>query len=325
MSGAHLPAALRSPTTARARARGLLLAAAGLVALSGLAACDKATPLAPKDATIALQVAAEVGSSSSTPVVATVLRPGGLVPAAGVAVTFGTSLGRIDPATAITDASGVARATLFGNGANGTAKVTATSGGATAATADVKIGAAVARINLTATPSSISEDADSVVSLRAVVRDERGDPMANANVVFGTDVGTLDSRGSIRRTNAAGEATDTLRVSTADLSTISASNFQVRAESASVGGNANTTATVTIRQRPRASFSFARTGLTVVFTDTSTGNPREWLWSFGDGNTSTQQNPAHTYASAGTYVVTLTVRNDQGEDSASAAVTVSQN
>jgi PKD repeat protein len=317
MSGAH-----PRPSLAGAQARALLLAG---LALLGLAACDKATPLAPQDATITLHVAAEIGSSESTSVVATVLRPGGLIPAAGVAVTFNTTLGRMDPQIVTTDASGVARSTLFGNGANGTAKVTVSSGGAAAATADVKIGFKVDRITLTTTPSSIAEDADAVVTLRALVRDERGEPMRGANVVFGSDIGTLDSRGGIRNTNANGEATDTLRISSGELSTVSASNFQVRAESSSVGGSANTTATVTIRQRPRASFTFARTGLTVVFTDTSTGNPRQWQWSFGDGNTSQQQNPAHTYAAEGTYVVTLTVRNDQGEDSASAAVTVTQN
>ena len=33
----------------------------------------------------------------------------------------------------------------------------------------------------------------------------------------------------------------------------------------------------------------------------------EWLWDFGDGSTSTQQNPTHVYAHAGNYTVTLTV------------------
>ncbi|MGB7789257.1 PKD domain-containing protein [Methanoregula sp.] len=55
-----------------------------------------------------------------------------------------------------------------------------------------------------------------------------------------------------------------------------------------------------------------RTGsppLTVQFTDTSAGLPVAWLWSFGDGVTSTDQNPAHTYAGTGTYTVSLTAVN----------------
>jgi PKD repeat protein len=59
-----------------------------------------------------------------------------------------------------------------------------------------------------------------------------------------------------------------------------------------------------------------------VFTDASTGSPTGWAWSFGDGSSSSQPNPAHTYASPGTYVVTLTVTNSGGSSSVSRAVTV---
>lgn len=45
---------------------------------------------------------------------------------------------------------------------------------------------------------------------------------------------------------------------------------------------------------------------TVFFTDLST-LPDTWLWDFGDGNTSTLQNPIHNYTTAGEFIVTLTV------------------
>ncbi|UCH92378.1 MAG: S8 family serine peptidase, partial [Candidatus Aminicenantes bacterium] len=65
-----------------------------------------------------------------------------------------------------------------------------------------------------------------------------------------------------------------------------------------------------------AKFSWTKNGdLTRVFTDESTANYctiTGWSWNFGDGNTSTQQNPTHTYASAGFYDVTLTVTADTG-------------
>ncbi len=54
--------------------------------------------------------------------------------------------------------------------------------------------------------------------------------------------------------------------------------------------------------------------LTVSFTDQSTNNPTSWSWDFGDGGTSTAQNPSHTYNSAGTYTVKLTATNDCGSD-----------
>lgn len=48
--------------------------------------------------------------------------------------------------------------------------------------------------------------------------------------------------------------------------------------------------------------------LTVHFYDASLGNPTSWLWNFGDGNTSVQQNPVYTLSSAGSFQVTLTVQ-----------------
>ncbi|MBK8807762.1 MAG: PKD domain-containing protein [Bacteroidales bacterium] len=47
----------------------------------------------------------------------------------------------------------------------------------------------------------------------------------------------------------------------------------------------------------------------VQFTDTSTGAVEIWLWDFGDGGTSSEQNPLHTYIESGIYTVTLQVFN----------------
>ncbi|WP_230629299.1 PKD domain-containing protein [Methanosarcina barkeri] len=64
--------------------------------------------------------------------------------------------------------------------------------------------------------------------------------------------------------------------------------------------------------------------LTVNFTDQSTGSPTSWLWDFGDDANSTEQNPVHTYTSAGNYTVNLTVANANGTNSTSALITVSE-
>ncbi len=50
----------------------------------------------------------------------------------------------------------------------------------------------------------------------------------------------------------------------------------------------------------------------ITFTDKSTYEPTSWLWDFGDGNTSTEQNPTHVYTSGGTYSVSLTAINEYG-------------
>jgi hypothetical protein len=54
--------------------------------------------------------------------------------------------------------------------------------------------------------------------------------------------------------------------------------------------------------------------LSVNFTDQSTGDISSWSWDFGDGATSTEQNPAHTYTDPGTYTVTLTVTGPERSD-----------
>ncbi len=69
---------------------------------------------------------------------------------------------------------------------------------------------------------------------------------------------------------------------------------------------------------PTADFSgiltTGNTPLVVVFTDLSSGSPMSWSWDFGDGGSSTVQNPDHTYTTAGTYTVSLSAGNAIGSD-----------
>jgi|GEM_PF-4977429 len=69
---------------------------------------------------------------------------------------------------------------------------------------------------------------------------------------------------------------------------------------------------------PVADFSASpRSGtdsLTVEFTDESAGYPDTWEWDFGDGTSSTEQNPSHSYG-VGRFTVTLNVSNSAGSDS----------
>lgn len=79
-------------------------------------------------------------------------------------------------------------------------------------------------------------------------------------------------------------------------------------------------------QPPVAGFSFVANMLSVDFTDTSSdanNDIESWMWDFGDGNSSTEQSPSHTYAADGSYVVTLTVTDSEGNsDSHSMTVSV---
>jgi len=78
---------------------------------------------------------------------------------------------------------------------------------------------------------------------------------------------------------------------------------------------------VPVNDPPTAKFAFSKTNNTVTFTDESDdirdseGTITEWNWDFGDGSTSTEQNPTHVYTALNTYTVTLTV-TDNGQATA---------
>ena len=83
---------------------------------------------------------------------------------------------------------------------------------------------------------------------------------------------------------------------------------------------------------PKAAFTFSpakpKPGESVKFTDKSTdpdGRIASWSWDFGDGSTSTEQNPTHAYANAGSFTVKLTVTDDSGAtDTTAQTITVSE-
>jgi PKD repeat protein len=65
--------------------------------------------------------------------------------------------------------------------------------------------------------------------------------------------------------------------------------------------------------------------LTVAFSGSAAGGkaPYAYAWSFGDGSSSTLQNPSHTYSAAGIYIATLTVTDATGRTAAASLFTVS--
>ena len=86
------------------------------------------------------------------------------------------------------------------------------------------------------------------------------------------------------------------------------------------GATDTDTAKVTIggNKSPVANFTYSPVSPTdldtITFTDTSTddGQIINWTWYFGDGNISYAQNPSYKYDDNGTYIVVLTVKDDEG-------------
>ena len=63
---------------------------------------------------------------------------------------------------------------------------------------------------------------------------------------------------------------------------------------------------------PDVDFSYDSKKKLILFTDRSDGTIVSWFWNFGDGDTSTEQNPSHRYRKIGDYPVTLTVTDNGG-------------
>ncbi|MEI6575336.1 MAG: PKD domain-containing protein [Bacteroidota bacterium] len=73
---------------------------------------------------------------------------------------------------------------------------------------------------------------------------------------------------------------------------------------------------------PTASFTYAQNGMAITFTNTSV-NGVTYAWDFGDGQTSTSQNPVHTYAAEGIYTISMTATNPNGSATASTVIFLS--
>jgi PKD repeat protein len=125
-----------------------------------------------------------------------------------------------------------------------------------------------------------------------------------------------------------GANTSTLRNPTHSFASAGTYTVRLTATNGSGSGFREKPVTVTVPPAPTANFTFSppspAVSQNVQFHDTSTGNPTSWSWDFGDGGTSTAQNPGHAFSSAGSFAVTLVATNTSGSNQKLRTVTVSQ-
>lgn len=182
-----------------------------LAPLTGLVSCSRGNPVAPTGTILTITASpSRIDLNGSTTIIVTGRRPDGNPLPSGTEIRFSASLGTIETLVE-TDASGIARAILRGDGRNGTATVTASAGDAEA-TIDVPIGEppeTAPNVTVSVNPDNIPVGEDSTATVTIIVRNPDNTPAgANLEVVLTTTLGTLDPERPL--TDSTGTAKSTL-------------------------------------------------------------------------------------------------------------------
>jgi adhesin/invasin len=334
---------------ARSRRAALVTGVAVALALSALA-CEKVPLLAPSGSTITLSTATSaLGFNGTADIAAQVLEAAGTPPHSGTHITFSTNLGTVEPAEVQTDINGRAVTRFHAGTSSGIATITASSGGASVAAANVvKIAvgsAAVSGIVASANPGTVSSRGGSA-TISAKVTDAGGNPLGGIPVTFTTDAGTLSA--SVANTDANGIATSVLTTNrtakvtaTAGVSTTTTTPPPTGGTGTGTTTTAPASSTVTVNVNATQSITIGtpapatpQVGQTVSFpltypTSTTGASPiLRVSVNWGDGRTDNIGGapPAisHAYGAPGSYLVVVTGFDALDDTTtASASVTVS--
>lgn len=327
------------------RRSSISLSALGVLALLA-SACQKVPLLAPSGSTITLTASTTaLSANGTTTIIAQVLEAAGTPPHSGTHVTFATTLGRIEPAETNTDINGRVVVTFVAGGANGTATITALSGGATTgANGAIKIAvgtAAVGRVTVNANPAAVPAIGGST-TVTAFVLDVNGNPLVATPVAFTTTAGTLSS--GVVLTDANGSASSVLTTSAQATVTASVGAQVTTTTGSGTGattsssGQASGTVTVNVSSAPTITITPPTTvqrGLPATFTVTVTAATangsavKEVSVNWGDGQSESlgafvgAQTISHRFDNDGTFSVSATVTDvNNGSNRVSTSVVV---
>jgi len=172
-----------------------LRAAALALSLASLAACDKATPVAPGGSVLSVSAnPSRIGLTGRSQISVFGRKPDGNPFNRGTEIRLSTSLGTIDSLVTV-DEGGTASATLRGDGRQGTATVTATTGdGTVTATTSVQVGESSdskPTLLISASPNSIPVLGSATVTV--IARNADGSPVAaGQTVILTSTLGSLN-------------------------------------------------------------------------------------------------------------------------------------
>lgn len=176
---------------------------------------------------------------------------------------------------------------------------------------------------------NVGDIAGSLISISATFIDSFSKkPFANKLVTITRHISLADSSFTSSRTDSSGKvsglvpANEVLRMEVFDTCGLPVYSKNIGPFTSNIDlGNINVTRS-NCNQPPLAvaGFTYSVLGsslpVTVNFSNTST-NATSWIWNFGDGGTSTEQNPFHSYLTAGDYVVKLIASGPTNSDTSS--------
>lgn len=302
-------------------------------------ACEKVPLLAPSGSTLTITSAATaVPSNGTAQLIAQVIEPAGTPPHSGTHIIFTTTLGSVEPPEVETDVNGRAIAIFRAGNANGTATITASSGGVSVAAANVlKIAvgsAAVGGITVAASPT-VLPSGGGTTTISATVVDIAGNLLPNVAVAFSSDAGSV----SASPVNTDGNGVAKTSLSTTKTSKVTATaGIGATGGSGSTGGGVqtkdvtvtvNATNTISAGAVSPASPTAGQT-ITIALTYGTAGSPITSVrvdWGDGAAQTFTGQpaSIAHQYNRAGSYLILITGVDSFGDTATtSTAITVAQ-
>jgi PKD repeat protein len=165
----------------------------------------------------------------------------------------------------------------------------------------------VTSVTVSVSPGRVAQDGVSYATVIATVLDQYSNPMSGVVVSFSaapTGYGTFSS--ATATTNSLGQAT--VRFSPS-MTTVNPVTITITASAGGKSGTGSVVFSPPLVATASGSTHVTVTGSPVYFYGSASGgiSPYTYSWSFGDGGSSTLQNPSHTYTSTGSYLARLTV------------------